>query len=119
MYELKTQMYFSAAHHLLNYDGACENQHGHNWLVEAFVLGDKLDKSNILIDYKVLKTELKVVLDYLDHEDINELPEFVGISPSSETIAKFIYDKLKQKIEIISKVSVWETSNSCATYFEV
>lgn len=118
MYELKTQMYFSAAHHLLNYDGACENQHGHNWLVEAFVIGDKLDKSNILIDYKVLKSELKAVLDYLDHEDINELPEFKGVSPSSETIAKFIYDKLKQKIAIISKVSVWETSNSCASYFE-
>lgn len=118
MYELKTQMYFSAAHHLLNYDGACENQHGHNWLVEAFVLGDKLDKSNILIDYKVLKKELKEVLDYLDHEDINELPEFKGISPSSETIAKFIYEKLKEKIAIISKVSVWETTNSCASYFE-
>ena len=48
MYELKTQMYFSAAHHLLNYEGECENQHGHNWLVEAYVQGTELDKSNIL-----------------------------------------------------------------------
>lgn len=118
MYELKAQMYFSAAHHLLNYDGACENQHGHNWLVEAYVLGNKLDKSNILIDYKVIKKELKKVLDYLDHQDINELFEFKGVSPSSEMIAKFIYDKLKEKIAIISKVSVWETPTSCASYFE-
>jgi 6-pyruvoyltetrahydropterin/6-carboxytetrahydropterin synthase len=57
-------MYFSAAHHLLNYDGACENQHGHNWLVEVYVIGENLDKSNILVDYKVLKKELKSVLDY-------------------------------------------------------
>lgn len=118
MYELKTQMYFSAAHHLLNYDGACENQHGHNWLVEAFIQGDMLDKSNILIDYKVLKKELKEVLDYLDHEDINELPEFKEISPSSEILAKFIYDKMKEKISLISKISVWETSTACASYFE-
>ena len=118
MYELKAQMYFSASHHLLNYEGDCENQHGHNWFVEAFVTGDKLDKSNILVDYKVLKRELKKVLDYLDHEDINELPEFKGISPSSEIIAKFIYDRLKAEIPIVSKISVWETQNSCASYFE-
>lgn len=118
MFELKVQMYFSAAHHLLNYDGACENQHGHNWLVEVYVSGNKLDKSNILIDYKILKNELKAVLNYLDHQDINELPEFKGISPSSEIIAKFIYEKLKDKIKILSKVSVWETPTSCATYSE-
>ena len=91
MFELKAQMYFSAAHHLLNYDGECENQHGHNWLVEAFVKGTELDKSNILVDYKVLKKELKTVLDLLDHKDINELPFFEKISPSSEKIAEFIY----------------------------
>lgn len=118
MFELKVQMSFSSAHHLLNYEGECENQHGHNWLVEAYVAGNKLDQSNILIDYKVLKKELKIILDYLDHQDINELPEFKGISPSSEIIAKFIYEKLKKKIEILSKISVWETPTSCASYYE-
>ena len=118
MFELKAQMYFSAAHHLLNYDGECENQHGHNWLVEAYVKGENLDKSNILVDYKVLKREMKSVLDLLDHKDINELPYFNGESPSSEIIAMFIYNKLKEKIVQISKVSVWETATSCASYFE-
>ena len=89
MFEIKAQLYFSAAHHLLNYNGECENQHGHNWLVEAFVKGDVLDKSNILIDYKVLKRELKAVLDLLDHKDINELEDFKGISPSSEILCKY------------------------------
>ena len=117
-FELKTQMYFSAAHHLLNYDGACENQHGHNWLVEVFVRGETLDKSNILVDYKVLKKELKEILDYLDHEDINELPEFKGISPSSEILARYIYGKMKERIAITSKVSVWETPTACASYSE-
>lgn len=118
MFELKAQMYFSAAHHLLNYNGKCENMHGHNWLVEAFVSGTELDKSNILVDYKVIKSNLKEVLDYLDHKDINELPEFSGISPSSETIAKYIYGKMKEKIPQTSKVSVWETPTSCASYYE-
>lgn len=118
MYELKAQMYFSAAHHLLNYEGACENMHGHNWLTEAYVKGTELDKSNILVDYKIIKNELKNVLDYLDHKDINQLPEFEGKSPSSEVLAKFIYDKMKERIPQISKISVWETATSCATYYE-
>ena len=118
MFELKAEMYFSAAHHLLNYNGACENMHGHNWLVEAYVTGTELDNSNILVDYKVIKKNLKEVLDYLDHKDINELSEFKGISPSSEILSKFIYEKMKAKIPQISKISVWETSTSCASYYE-
>ncbi len=118
MFELKAQLNFSAAHHLLNYDGKCENQHGHNWLVEAYVKGDTLDKSNILVDYKVIKKVLKEVTDYLDHKDINELPEFKGISPSSEILCQYIYTKMKERIPQTSKVSVWETPTSCASYFE-
>ncbi|MCI1273624.1 MAG: 6-carboxytetrahydropterin synthase QueD [Clostridiaceae bacterium] len=118
MYEIKTQAFFSAAHHLLNYDGECENQHGHNWMVEVFVKGAELDKSNILIDYKVLKKELHKVLELLDHKDINEVEEFKGESPSSEMIARFIYNKMKEHVVQLSKVSVWETQTSCATYYE-
>ena len=118
MFEIKKQMYYSAAHHLLNYDGECENQHGHNWLVEVYVKGTELDKSNILVDYKILKKEMKKVLDLLDHKDINELEYFKGISPSSEMLAKFIYERMKETFPNISKVSVWETSTSCATYYE-
>lgn len=118
MYEIKTQAFFSAAHHLLNYDGECENQHGHNWMVEAFVQGESLNKSNILIDYKVLKKELNTVLDTLDHKDLNELSEFKGESPSSEMISAYIYSKLKEKIVQLSKITVWETQTSCCSYFE-
>lgn len=118
MFELKVEDFFSSAHHLLNYKGKCENPHGHNWKVEVYIKGEKLYKSNILVDFKVLKKELKETLDILDHKDLNELEEFKNISPSSEIIAKFIYEKMKEKFELISKVSVWETEKSCASYFE-
>ena len=124
MFEVKVEKSFSAAHHLLNYQGACENQHGHNWKVEVYVKGETLDKSNILVDFKVLKKELDEVLNYLDHKDINTLPEFENESPSSEYMAKFIYDKMKEKLQnqyknaFVSKVAVWETPTSRAVYFE-
>jgi 6-pyruvoyltetrahydropterin/6-carboxytetrahydropterin synthase len=74
MFEIKKQMNFSAAHHLLNYEGECENQHGHNWLVEAYVKGNTLDKSNILVDYKVLKKAMKDVLECKSNKFMNILP---------------------------------------------
>ena len=101
MFELKVESSFSAAHHLLNYNGECENQHGHNWKVEAFVTGDMLDKSNLLIDFKVLKKELNAVLDVLDHVDINQLEEFKTQSPSSEALARYIYQELKKTVPLL------------------
>ena len=126
MFEVKVEKSFSAAHHLLNYQGACENQHGHNWKVEVYVTGTNLDKSNILVDFKILKKELDEVLNYLDHRDINTLKEFENESPSSECMAKFIFEKMSERLKNIitdnntkiSKVAVWETPTSRATYYE-
>lgn len=118
MFEVKIETHFSAAHHLLNYKGECENQHGHNWKVEVFVQGDKLDGSNILVDFKVLKQAVNEIIDYFDHSDINTLLEFKDISPSSEIIAKFIYERIKDRFFNVSKVNVWETPTSCASYWE-
>ena len=124
MFEVKVEKSFSAAHHLLNYQGLCENQHGHNWKVEVYVKGETLDKSNILVDFKILKKALDEILNYLDHKDINTLPEFQNESPSSEFIAKYIFEKMKERLKVqykdakVSKVAVWETPTSRAVYFE-
>lgn len=118
MFEVKIETHFSSAHHLLNYKGECENQHGHNWKVEVYVRGEVLDKSNILIDFKILKKKVNEIVNYLDHTDINTLPEFENVSPSSEIISKFLYEKIKLEIPNVSKVSVFETPTSCASYFE-
>lgn len=118
MFEVKVESHFSAAHHLLNYEGNCENQHGHNWKVEVTVQDDNLDKSNILVDFKILKKELNIILDKLDHKDINLLPEFKDQSPSSEFISRYIYKELKKTIHKLSKVSVWETERAVASYWE-
>ncbi len=118
MFEVRVESHFSSAHHLLNYKGECENMHGHNWKVEVTLKGDILDKSNILVDFKILKKKLNEILDCLDHKDLNELEEFKNISPSSEIISKFIYNKIKKDFNNVHKVSVYETPTSCTTYYE-
>ena len=119
MFEVRIETSFSSAHHLLNYKGKCENAHGHNWKVEVVARGNELDKSNILIDFKVLKKHVNEIVDYLDHKDLNELPEFENQSPSSEFIARYIYKEAKKIFPQISRVNVWETSTSRASYFEL
>jgi 6-pyruvoyl-tetrahydropterin synthase len=59
MYLLTIHTKFAAAHHLINYEGPCENLHGHNWKVEVVVSARQLDKAGMGIDFKVLKRKTK------------------------------------------------------------
>ena len=116
MYEIKIRSSFSAAHNLRNYHGKCENLHGHNWKVEAVFAYDMLDKDGLAVDFKDAKSMLKKVLEEFDHSYLNKTGAFKRVNPTSENIAKFIYDKLQDKDRHIYSVSVWENDNSCATY---
>ncbi|MCS7279943.1 MAG: 6-carboxytetrahydropterin synthase QueD [Thermodesulfobacteriaceae bacterium] len=123
MYRLKIKDQFASAHYLRNYGGTCENLHGHNWKVEVIVEGEKLNEIEILIDFKELKNYLKEVLQELDHRLINEIPYFQKHNPSSENIARFIFEKLKSKLNsiphlILKEVTVFESDTASATYFE-
>lgn len=120
MYHLTIQTHFAAAHNLLNYQGDCENLHGHNWKVEVTVATDQLDKAGLGIDFKILKKHTKEIMNYLDHKYLNDLDAFKGISPSSEHIAKFIFDRLLDSLSgfdvTVEKITVWESDNAYASY---
>lgn len=120
MYHLTIQTHFAAAHNLLNYDGDCENLHGHNWKVEVTVSTEKLDDAGLGIDFKILKKNTNKVMDLLDHKYLNDLEPFREVSPSSEHISKYIYDEmvrnLADKEVTVEKITVWESDNACASY---
>ncbi|MBN2429602.1 MAG: 6-carboxytetrahydropterin synthase QueD [Deltaproteobacteria bacterium] len=120
MYHLTIHTSFAAAHNLLHYQGDCENLHGHNWKVEVTVKAEALDKSGLGIDFKILKKETKSLLGTLDHKYLNELPPFKDISPSSENIARILYEGLEKNLASyqvdIESVRVWESDNACATF---
>jgi 6-pyruvoyltetrahydropterin/6-carboxytetrahydropterin synthase len=118
MYNIKVEAYFSAAHNLRGYKGKCEELHGHNWKVEAQVVSSKLDKAGMVLDFKFLKQRLKIVLDKLDHKYLNNIAYFKKNNPTSEIIAKYIYDNLTPTVSGLNSITVWESDNSCATYNE-
>ncbi|MDI6606136.1 MAG: 6-carboxytetrahydropterin synthase QueD [Candidatus Omnitrophota bacterium] len=118
MFSVRVEGNFSSAHNLRAYKGKCESLHGHNWKVEAVVSGWEPDKAGMVIDFKILKKRLNACLEKLDHKYLNKIPYFKKANPTSENIAKYIYDRLKSRIKNIKSVTVWENSASCATYEE-
>ncbi|WP_243373630.1 6-carboxytetrahydropterin synthase QueD [Geotalea sp. SG265] len=122
MYRLKIQTSFAAAHCLMHYQGDCENLHGHNWKVEVTVAAKELDKSGLGIDFKILKSETNTLLKTLDHKYLNELPPFMESSPSSENIARYLFQELAKKFNsdnvTLAEVTVWESDFASASYYE-
>lgn len=118
MYSLKVEGSFSSAHNLRGYKGKCEDLHGHNWRVEIIVKSAQLDNIGMVLDFKLLKQKLGLVLEEMDHKYLNKLVYFKRTNPTSENIAKYIYRKLIKQIPLLSSVTVWENSTSAAVYEE-
>ena len=120
MYEVTIIKSFSAAHLLAQIGGKCEELHGHNFKVEVTVAAPDLNESGLLIDFRVVKKWLNVILDQMDHKHLNELPYFAGINPSAENIAKYIFAQMEPKAKEsqvrIARIKVWESENAAVTY---
>jgi 6-pyruvoyltetrahydropterin/6-carboxytetrahydropterin synthase len=122
MFEISSEASFSAAHCLRHYNGPCEKLHGHNWLVRATVRCESLNELGIGIDFKALKDTLREVVSLLDHTDLNAIFDPRQINPSSENIAHYIFDGLRERLSaqpcLVWRVDVYETPGNCAAYFE-
>ena len=97
MFEVTVEAGFSSGHYLRNYRGKCENPHGHNYKVYVTLAGPELDEAGLLLDFKLLKQVMRPVVDYLDHQMINDLKPFDEINPSAENLAKYFYDQTAQQ----------------------
>lgn len=121
MYELKVITNFSAAHQLKDFEGACEDLHGHNWKIEVYVTSETLNEAGIVMDFRVLKAHVKTVMADIDHKFLNDLEAFKDQNPSSENIARYVAEQLSlspDDPEIkVSRVTAWESETSCATYY--
>lgn len=127
MFEVRITDDFAAAHFLRDYNGKCENLHGHNYKVYVHVGGNELDEGGMLLDFTLLKTALKEVLSKIDHTNLNDIADF-DQNPSAERIAVYIYknmlkvlsekglDLSKNSNRKISKVDVFETDKNRARY---
>jgi 6-pyruvoyltetrahydropterin/6-carboxytetrahydropterin synthase len=110
MYEVTVEAGFSSGHYLRNYQGKCENPHGHNYKVRVTLAGASLDEAGLLLDFKRM---------------LNDLEPFTVLNPSAENIAKYFYDQTNEQLAAMTEgrvrvkdCTIWETDTTTATYYE-
>ena len=122
MFTLCIKDSFAAAHRLEEYHGKCEELHGHNFQVEALFSGTQIGQGGMVVDFKELKGHVKQALDLLDHKYLNEIDFFRERASSSEYIAIFLYNRLKESVNgspvSIREVKVWESEKAGVSYHE-
>ena len=137
MYGLRAESSFDAAHFLSDYDGKCENLHGHRWGVVAYFevpqLHDAGQQKDMVMDFKDAKAALRGLTEELDHmflvEEGSLAPETIAALESetfrlvmlpfrttSENLARYFFDRLAAQGLPVSRVEVSETPNNTAIY---
>jgi len=119
-YEIIIKSEFSAAHKVRFHKGEEESLHGHNWMVEARISGKKLNVNGMVLDFMPTRELLKNTLAELDHRNLNELPVLGSENPTTERIARFIFEKIEKviasKTTKLVSITLWET-HSCAVIY--
>ncbi|MCL4466685.1 MAG: 6-carboxytetrahydropterin synthase QueD [Chloroflexi bacterium] len=123
MYEISVRQHFDAAHYLRDYNGRCENLHGHRYEVAVSLSARGLDASGLAFDFTRLKRVLKErFLDVYDHVCLNDVAPYDRINPSAENIARTMFEGLSEHLAdpesqaSLHSVTVWESPDSWCTY---
>ena len=119
MYEISYETHFAAAHNLRGYSGSCERLHGHNWKVQVLLRASTLDELGMVLDFRDVKARVDGLLDTLDHGYLNTIEPFTAANPTTENIARWIFEELGKKLPdsvSVHKVTVWESERCGASY---
>lgn len=115
----------------MNYDGPCQYLHGHNGKVEVELEREKLDDRGMVVDFSEIKSAIKDWIDRtLDHtmllrkddplipllKEKKERFYVMEDNPTAESIARLIFDYTRSQKLPVTRVTLWETESSFATY---
>jgi 6-pyruvoyltetrahydropterin/6-carboxytetrahydropterin synthase len=120
VYRISVEQHFDAAHALRGYKGKCEAVHGHRFRVIARIEAADLDDIGLAYDFTDIKAHLADVISRFDHVNLNDIPPFDKINPSSENVATTVYKELKSRLTgdkvSLAAVEVWESPQTGVSY---
>jgi 6-pyruvoyltetrahydropterin/6-carboxytetrahydropterin synthase len=107
---------FEAAHLLVRAPAGhkCRQLHGHSYRVDVHVAGPVDPQSGWVMDFGDIVTAAEPILRRLDHHSLNEVPGLEN--PTSEVLAKYLWDRLRPALPGLSAVAVWESDTSLCVY---
>jgi 6-pyruvoyltetrahydropterin/6-carboxytetrahydropterin synthase len=105
-----------AAHHLPNVPEGhkCRRLHGHSFRVEVHIAGPVQEKTGWILDFADLTRAFQPLYDQLDHHYLNEIDGLEN--PTSENLARWIWQRLKPALPLLAKVVVRETCTAGCIY---
>lgn len=114
--EIFKEFIFEAAHRLPNVPPGhkCSRLHGHSWRGAIYVSGPVDDHTGWIMDFAEIKAKFQPIYAQLDHNYLNDLPGLEN--PTSELVARWIWQQLKPDLPQLSKVIVHETCTCGAIY---
>jgi len=130
MYSVTCRVEFDAAHRLVGHKGACCNLHGHRYVAEVTVCGERLNEFGMVVDFGDIKKEIRDFVDNLwDHNILlnsqDSLAEgvdgdqerkpyiFSEMNPTAEVMARELWRRMSFPV---SKVRIYETPDCWAEY---
>lgn len=114
--QLKKTFQFEAAHSLpkLPPSHKCHRLHGHSFKVDVIVEGECDPELGWLVDYADIANAFEPFWKQLDHNHLNAIE---GLdNPTSENIAKWIWDRLHPSLPQLTAIEVAETCNASCVY---
>lgn len=121
MYTVKVRNSIMIAHSLPNpFFGPAQHMHGATYVVDVTFSSEKLDPHNVVIDIGKAKDITSDVLSHLNYKNLDELPQFKNKLTTTEFMAKYIHDKIKEQVvaffEGTISVCLGETHDAWASY---
>ncbi len=114
--EIFKEFTFEAAHMLPNVPEGhkCGRLHGHSFRLRLYLSGTPDPHTGWFIDFADIKAAFKPIYNMLDHHYLNEIEGLEN--PTSEVIARWIWEKVKPVLPALSKVELFETCTSGCIY---
>lgn len=114
--EIFKEFVFEAAHRLPHVPEGhkCARLHGHSFRVEIHVAGPLDPQLGWVMDFAELKRAFAPLYERLDHHYLNEVEGLEN--PTSEVLARWIWERLRPDLPGLSKIVVRETCTSGCTY---
>jgi 6-pyruvoyltetrahydropterin/6-carboxytetrahydropterin synthase len=131
MFRVTKEIHFCFGHRLMHYPGKCRQLHGHNGRIVVTVAGNELDELGMVADFSALRRHIgdwiERTLDHrmLLHKDDPLVPVLREMGdpvvamdehPTTENIAKYVFDYVEREGYPVVEVTLWETPTSYATY---
>ena len=114
--EIFKEFTFEAAHYLPHVPEGhkCRRLHGHSFHVTIYVSGELDPHLGWVMDYADIKRAAEPVMQQLDHYCLNDID---GLNnPTSENIARWLWQRLEHKLPNLSRIMLRETCNSGCIY---